>query len=124
MSARGRPEPTATATLTGGYSLPAKHVIHTVGPVVEGQRPSPEERALLARCYEECLRVCADAGLRSIGFCAISTGVFGYPPMDAAPVALETVRAFLAHDARLESVVFVTFTPSDRAVYASALERR
>ncbi len=122
MAARGRPEPTATATLTRGYYLAARHVVHTVGPIVEGGRPSAEDRARLARCYRECLQATADAGARSLGVCGISTGVFGYPPAEAAPVALQAVREALLEDPRIEGVVFVTFSSSDRAAYEAALQ--
>jgi O-acetyl-ADP-ribose deacetylase (regulator of RNase III) len=117
MAARARPEPTATATLTKGYFLPAHHVIHTVGPIVAASAPSADECGLLARCYERCLGIAADHGLASLAFCGISTGVFGYPTSLAAPLAVATVRAWLARDARIEHVVFVTWSDADTAVY-------
>jgi O-acetyl-ADP-ribose deacetylase (regulator of RNase III) len=117
MAARARTEPTATATLTDGFFLPAKHVIHTVGPIVRGRGPSADDRAMLARCYEQCLSAAAENGLQSVAFCGISTGVFGYPASHAAPLAVATTRAWLKHDSRIQHVVFVTWTDADTAVY-------
>ena len=82
----GRPEETGRALLTGGYHLPAAHVIHTVGPVVEGE-VGEEHRRLLASSYRSVLDAAETAGLDSVGLCSVSTGVFGYPKEEAAPRA-------------------------------------
>ena len=112
---------TGDAKMTSGYRLPARHVIHTVGPVWQGGRSG--EEALLARCYRRSLELAADAGLRSVAFPSISTGVYGYPIERAAPVALATVRDFLQQHALPERVVMVCFGASDLAVYRAAAQR-
>jgi O-acetyl-ADP-ribose deacetylase len=110
---------TGDAKMTGGYRLPARHVIHTVGPVWNGGRSG--ERDLLASCYRRSLELAETAGLRSVAFPSISTGVFGYPIEHAALVAVATVRAFLQDHALPERVVLVCFSPADlEAVRAAA----
>lgn len=107
--------PTGEARMTGGYDLPAGHVIHAVGPVWQGGQAG-EER-LLVGCYRSSLGLARQAGLRSIAFPAISTGIFGYPLDQAARVAVDTVRAWLAEQdseeaaggASVERVVFCVF---------------
>jgi O-acetyl-ADP-ribose deacetylase (regulator of RNase III) len=120
MAGRGRPEPTATATATAGHFLPARHVVHTVGPIVEGGAPSGDDEALLRRCYSASLEAARGIGSGGLAFCSISTGVFGYPIRLAAPVALAAVRDFLERDESFEQVVLVTYSESDQAVYAAA----
>lgn len=121
MAARGRPEPTATATATTGAFLPARHVLHTVGPIVRGGAPTERDAALLARCYAECLAAAVAVGAESVAFSSLSTGVFGYPIRAAAPVAIAATRAFLAAHAPALHVVFVTYSASDEATYRTAL---
>ncbi|MEJ2293046.1 MAG: O-acetyl-ADP-ribose deacetylase [Deinococcales bacterium] len=116
--------PTGDAKMTGGYRLPAKHVIHTVGPVWNGGDAG--ERELLASCYRRSLGLAGAAGLRSVAFPSISTGVYGYPIEQAARVALATVRAFLERHALPERVVLVCFSAADLDVVrtvAAELER-
>lgn len=110
------PIETGDAVITKGYNLPAKHVIHTVGPVY-GMNDTPEES--LARCYHESLKVAVDNGVKTIGFSAISTGVYGFPNESAAQIACETVREFLESEegSKLSRVVFVTFMPVDVKAY-------
>ena len=108
--------------LTQGYHLHASHVLHVTGPqIAQGMRPSAEERALLAACYTGCLNAARQAGLRSVAFCCISTGLFGYPQSEAAIVAIETVRdwcmASEANRAAIETVVFDVFTEADLEAY-------
>jgi len=124
MANRGRPEPTATATLTNGYFLPAQHVIHTVGPIVRGGSPTSLDQAALCKTYRACLDAAANAHIADMAFCAISTGVFGYPKEAAAAVALDTTRAWLEtnHDF-LEQVVFVVFSETDEVIYRQVLSR-
>ncbi|MGW5653832.1 protein-ADP-ribose hydrolase [Streptomyces humi] len=122
MSLQGTREPTGTAKITRGYHLPARHVLHTVGPVVDGPlRPGHEEA--LARAYRSCLDLAADTGtIRTLGLCAISTGVFGYPKAQAARLALRTVADWLtARPGRLDLIVFTVFTDEDHALYRQAL---
>ncbi|MFD5827428.1 protein-ADP-ribose hydrolase [Lentzea sp. NPDC060358] len=118
MSARGRPEPTGTATLTPGYHLPAPFVLHTVGPIVRGPLSAGHEAAL-ARSYRACLDLAAEVPrIRSVAFCGIGTGVFGFPKGPAARIAVATVRDWLAaRPGRLDRVVFVAFTAEDLEFY-------
>jgi O-acetyl-ADP-ribose deacetylase (regulator of RNase III) len=107
--------PTGEARITAGYRLPARHVIHTVGPVFrDGSRGEP---ALLASCYRESLALAEEHGLRSIAFPAISTGAYRYPKREAARIALEAVLAWLADHDLPERVVFVLYGSEDRRLY-------
>jgi len=109
---------TGDAKLTGGYCLPARHVIHTVGPVWQGgDRGEPE---LLASCYRRCFTIAAENGIRSIAFPAISTGVYRYPVEAATEIAVREARVATATDLDLK-VVFATFGPDVTAVYERAL---
>ena len=122
MIAQNHPEPTGSAQLTGGYHLPAKHVIHTVGPIVADHEPTKEQAALLASCYQASLEVARRAGDRSIAFCSISTGVFGYPILDAARVALTAIEGWLAAHPDVGMLVVIdTFSDRDTAAYRQAL---
>jgi O-acetyl-ADP-ribose deacetylase (regulator of RNase III) len=109
---------TGDAKITAGYRLPAKHVIHAVGPVWRGGTHGEPE--LLASCYRRALELANANGLRSIAFPSISTGVYGYPIERAAPLAVSTVRAHL-EDTSIREVTFCCFSESDLAVYARAL---
>jgi O-acetyl-ADP-ribose deacetylase len=110
---------TGDAKLTRGYLLPARFVVHTVGPVwAGGQAGEPE---LLASCYRRSLEVAAAAGVRTIAFPGISTGVYGYPKEEAAQIAVATVRACAPGCAPLSEVVFCCFSAADRAIYQALL---
>jgi O-acetyl-ADP-ribose deacetylase len=99
--------PTGEARITKGYRLPAKYVIHTVGPVWHGgDRGEPEK---LAACYRNALRLAAENGVRTIAFPGISTGVYGYPLEAATRLAMATVRDCLTELLEIEEVRFVTF---------------
>ncbi len=111
--------PTGEARITAAYDLPARHVIHTVGPVWRGGAAG--EELLLASCYRNSLALADDHGLRSIAFPAISTGVYGYPLPAAAAVAVATVRDYADGDTRVELVRFVCFAEADLQVYRSEL---
>lgn len=119
METRGRPEPTGTATLTGGHNLPAAHVLHTVGPIVDGPL-TPRHEELLAACYRSCLDEAGKHGLRSVAFCSISTGVFRFPADRAAEIAIDTVRQHLPHTT-IEKVVFDVFSDADLQRYRRLL---
>jgi O-acetyl-ADP-ribose deacetylase (regulator of RNase III) len=110
---------TGEAQVTRGYRLPAKYVIHTVGPVWSGGARG--EAALLRSCYGNSLKLAAEHNLRSIAFPCISTGAYGYPVAQAAQVALATVRDALRSPTSLELVRFVCFTPGDHEVYRRLL---
>lgn len=121
MRAQGHPEPTASARVTLAYNLPARRVVHTVGPVVQG-RPTDAQRAELARCYEACLDAASAEGLSSVAFCCVSTGVFGFPADEAAQVALGATRRWLdAHPQAGMTVVFDVFLESDEMIYRKLL---
>jgi O-acetyl-ADP-ribose deacetylase len=108
------------AKLTPGFSLPAKFVIHTVGPVWrDGTR---DEARLLGSCYRRSLEVAATHHLRSIAFPGISTGVYGYPPQLAAAVAAETVRSALSHPTSIEEVIFCCFSADALRLYQRLLK--
>ena len=107
--------PTGEARLTRGYRLPARFVIHTVGPVYRGR---PEDRQLLASCYRNSLALAAQKGARSIAFPAVSCGVYGYPLEEACRIAVETTLDFLDTDDRIQRVIFILFSDDDRQVYA------
>jgi O-acetyl-ADP-ribose deacetylase len=96
--------PTGQARITGGYKLPAKYVIHTVGPVWRGGRN--HEAELLASCYRNSLRLAVENGAHTIAFPAISCGVYGYPPEQAAPVAVQEVARFVREHPEIDRVIF------------------
>ena len=114
--------PTGDAKITTGGRMPARFVIHTVGPVYrDGRHGEPQ---LLASAYRRSLEVAVAHDVRSIAFPSISTGAYGFPIVDAAPIALETVAAFLRSDpGRFDRVRFVVFSEADGRVYTEALER-
>lgn len=112
--------PTGEARLTGGYRLPAAHVIHTVGPVWHGGTQG--EPALLAACYRNSLHLAAGHGIASIAFPCISTGVYGYPFEPAARLAVATVRATLPECPGVQEIVFCCFSAADFAFYQSLLD--
>jgi len=110
---------TGDAKITPGYNLPAKHVIHTVGPVWRGGgRDEPE---LLASCYRRSLELAVEHDLKSIAFPCISTGVYRFPKEQACHIAVTTVREFLAANAGIESVTFCCFSDGDRTLYEREL---
>ena len=110
--------PTGAAKLTGGHRLPARWVIHTVGPVWHGG--DRDEDGLLAACYRNSLALAVRHGVRSIAFPSISTGVYRFPLERACRIALREVRAFLAVHPLPERVVFCCFSAADRDVYTRA----
>jgi O-acetyl-ADP-ribose deacetylase (regulator of RNase III) len=111
---------TGDAKLTRGYNLPARHVIHTVGPVWAGGGEHEPEK--LARCYRRALEVAEQHGLRTIAFPSISTGVYGFPIARAAEIAVREIRAFLSEHNCPAQVTLVTFSRGDESVYRRALE--
>jgi len=111
---------TGEAKITRGYRLPAKHVIHAVGPIWRGGASG--EPALLASCYRRSLELARDHDLASIAFPAISTGVYGYPPALAAQVAATSVSEALNGDDHFERVVFCCFSAPSADLHRAALE--
>ena len=110
---------TGDAKMTKGYKLPAKYVIHTVGPVWRGG--SHGEAELLASCYRRCLEIATADDLFSIAFPAISTGVYGYPPEEAAQIAVASARNFVERPTSLREITFCCFSDRDYAIYAELL---
>jgi O-acetyl-ADP-ribose deacetylase (regulator of RNase III) len=113
---------TGDAKLTRGHRLPAKHVIHTVGPVWRGGASGEPE--LLASCYRRSLELAAAHGIFTLAFPSISTGIYGYPVELAARVAVDTVRSSVQEFAAIREVVFCCFSPGDLLVYERVLESR
>ena len=122
IRARQGPLPPGQAVATTGGRLPARHVIHTVGPVYQdGRRGEPET---LASCYRESIRLADGLRLASVAFPSISTGAFGYPIREAAPVALEAVRQALSEAETVRLVRFVLFDEATLAAYREAAANR
>ena len=121
MAAQGHEEQTGMAKITAAYNLPTMHVIHTVGPIVPTHSPDAEDARLLASCYESCLDLARERQLRSIAFCCISTGEFGYPNEPAAQVACKTVRTWLDRIGYPIHVIFDVFKEVDLDAYERLL---
>ncbi|MDD5297276.1 MAG: O-acetyl-ADP-ribose deacetylase [Rhodocyclaceae bacterium] len=111
--------PTGDARITPAFRLPARHVIHTVGPVWHGGGYG--EAQLLASCYRSCFKLAADHGLKSLAFPAISCGVYGYPKDRAAAIAVRECRAALVNDPNLERVILAAFDAAMADVYRHCL---
>lgn len=111
---------TGDAKITGGYDLPAAHVIHTAGPIWSGG--DADEDRLLARCYRRALEVAVENDLRSIAFPAISTGVYGFPVERAAQIAVRTVASFLSASAVMADVTFCCFSEESAEAHRAALD--
>ncbi len=112
---------TGMAKITRGYELPAAHIIHTVGPVWNGGEAGEPE--LLESCYRNSLELAAENKLRSIAFPGISTGIFGYPVVEAAGIAVATTREFVqCEDTSIDEVTFCCFSANDLAIYSSLLD--
>ena len=112
--------PTGEARLTKGYKLPAKYVIHTVGPVYQGK---PQDAALLSDCYRNSLLLATENGVTAIAFPAISCGVYGYPIKSACEIAVNTTCDFIKEHRSMEKVIFMLFSSGDKAVYDDYLKR-
>lgn len=114
---------TGQAKLTPGFRLPARHVIHTVGPIW-GQVSAERARQLLADCYRNSLQLALEHGLKTVAFPNISTGAYGFPKEEAAKIAVETVRTFLADHPEIEQVYFVCFDDENRRIYEDLLGKK
>lgn len=112
---------TGEAKITNGYNLPAKFVIHTVGPVWNGGKNNEDK--LLANCYLNSLKLAADNGIKTIAFPAISTGVYRFPLERAARIAYEEVKNFIDKNNTIEKVIFVAFDERTYKVYKNLLEK-
>ena len=111
--------PTGDARVTKGYWLPARYVIHAVGPVWQGGNHSEDE--LLASCYLHSLELAVSLACETIAFPAISTGIYGFPFHLAAEIAVDTVRKFIAQPSTLQEVIFCCFSEKDYGVYQALL---
>ena len=122
---QGGEEPTGSARITPGFNLPAKFVLHTVGPIVTTARPLRQQEVQLASCYRSCLRLADKNGLQSIAFCCISTGEFRFPNDLACDIAIRTVREYLAShpETKLKTIVFNTFKDIDHELFRDALAK-
>lgn len=116
---QGRLLATGNAFMTKGYNLPAKYVIHTVGPIISNGIPTLDQERQLSSCYQACLDIAEKANCESIAFCCISTGVFRFPNTRAAEIAVETVRGYPRQS--LKTIVFNVFLDKDYAIYQRLL---
>ena len=113
--------PTGEARLTRGYNLPARYVIHTVGPIYSG---NPSDEQLLRSCYENSLQIAIDNQFATLAFPAISCGVYGYPIEEAATIAIDTTTRCIKKSKTLEMVTFVLFSQHDFDIYSNYLKTR
>ena len=120
MEKQGYEEPTGRAKITPAFNLPSRYVIHTVGPIVQGRLTERHEEQL-ASCYRSCLQLAEENGCKSIAFCCISTGVFGFPQRRAAEIAVETVRTYRATNHSNIEVIFNVFQNRDDEIYRDLL---
>ncbi len=121
MGLQGESEPAGCAKITLAYNLPSKYIIHTVGPMI-ALKPTEEDARLLRGCYVSCLNLAKEMGLKSIAFCCISTGVFGYPNDEAAAVAVGAVKHWLMEAGYDIKVIFDVFLDKDRILYEDVLK--
>ena len=120
MEEQGFEEPTGQAKITPAFNLPCDYVIHTVGPIVQGSLTEEHEQ-LLKSCYESCLKIADENGVKSIAFCCISTGVFMFPNERAAQIAVETVKNYKERTNSGIKVVFNVFKDEDDDIYQRLL---
>ena len=121
MEKQGYEEPTGQAKITPAFNLPSKYVLHTVGPIVNGSL-TDKHCKLLASCYTSCLKLADENDCESIAFCCISTGVFGFPQLEAAKIAIQTVRDYKKQTGSPIKVIFNVFKDEDLAIYRANLE--
>lgn len=110
---------TGDAKITKGYNLPAKFVIHTVGPVYNGGKYNEAKK--LASCYQKSLEIAIAFGLKTIAFPNISTGIYGYPKLEAAKIAIEEIQSFLNRNTKLDKIVFCAFDIENYEIYKNLL---
>jgi O-acetyl-ADP-ribose deacetylase (regulator of RNase III) len=120
VSKQGR-LPTGQAVITTGGNLPAKHVIHTVGPIYSQKADSRKQSSELRSCYMESLKLAAEKKLKSIAFPSISTGAYRYPLSEAAPIAIHAVKDFLEIGTSIKEVIFVLFNDETYGAYIGEL---
>ena len=120
MQAQGHEEPAGRAKITPGFNLPAKYVLHTVGPAIHNE-VNAEAETLLASCYRSCLELTEQHSLRSVAFCCVSAGDSRFPPDRAAEIAVRTVREYLQKETCIRQVIFDVFRDSDLQIYQKLL---
>ena len=120
MDEQGFEEMPGQAKITPAFNLPCKYVLHTVGPIVQGAVTTTED-SLLESCYSSCLKLAEDNGVRSLAFCCISTGVFGFPKRRAAEIAVQTVREYKQTTGSTMEVIFNVFSDEDSQIYRELL---
>lgn len=120
MAQQGFEEPTGQAKITPAFNLPCKYILHTVGPIVNGNLTADHEK-LLASCYSSCLALADENGVKSIAFCCISTGLFGFPQQQAAEIAIQTVKTYKNKTNSNIKVVFNVFKDEDYTIYRELL---
>ena len=125
MQEQGYEEPVGRAKVTPAYNLPSHDIIHTVGPMTKG-KPTLEQRKQLTQCYISCLDAACEAKAKSVAFCCISTGVFGFPQQEGAQIAVQAVKAWLDSRAAGEPgadmhVIFDVYTEQDESFYRAIL---
>lgn len=120
MQKQGHPEPNGQAKLTRGYNLPARYVLHTVGPIIN-ERVTRRDCDELASCYRSCMELAEQHGLSNIAFCCISTGEFHFPNREAAKIATNTISEFLRHNTTIRRVIFNVFKDIDKKIYRELL---
>ena len=121
MRRQGHAEETGKAKITPAFNLPCRFVLHTVGPIVRGAL-TQKDRELLASCYTSCLDLAEENGLKSVAFCCISTGVFCFPPDEAAKIAVKTVEEWKESTKSDMKVIFNVFLQSDEEIYRKVLQ--
>lgn len=121
MQKQGHLEPTGQAKLTKAYNLPAKYVIHTVGPIVQGELGKNDEDLLVAS-YKSCLKLAVENEIESVAFCCISTGEFHFPNQRAAELAVKTVRDFMIEHPQIK-IVFNVFKDEDLKIYREIISK-
>ena len=112
---------TGKAKITNGYRLPAKFVIHTVGPIWRGGKHNEDE--LLANCYRNSLKLAVENGIKTIAFPAISTGIYGFPPERAAKIAIAEIKSFLSENSSIKKIILVCFDTKTFRLYRELTER-
>ena len=122
MKAQGHEEETGKAKITPAFNLPCKYILHTVGPIVRVRgRLTKRDCDLLASCYRSCLELAGQNGIKSIAFCCISTGEFGFPQAEAAEIAVKAVKAYREDTHSEIEVIFNVFTEKDEQIYRRLL---
>ena len=120
MKKQGHEEPTGSAKITPAYNLPCKYILHTVGPIVNGSL-TENNCIQLENCYRSCLELAKKHGIKSIAFCCISTGVFGFPQKEAAEIAVKAVRRYKSETKSNIKVIFNVFKNKDKIIYENIL---